>query len=410
MERKSRLRFFVFALAGTAFFLSFFHRVAPAAISSELTKDFQLSSAALGTLSATYFYIYAVMQIPTGVLVDTLGPRRVLTAGGLVSGGGSLLMGVSQDFAAAAVGRTLVGLGVSVAFVSALKLNSVWFDEQRFATLTGISTLLGTSGALVGSAPLAWLVMWVSWRSVFLAAGWVSLLVAAAIWLVVRDGPAGRAEPAGEPWTRALATVFRNPGTWPGFWVNLGMAGTYLSFAGLWVVPYLVMVHGMTTIQAARHSGLLVISLAAAGALLTSVSDRIERRRPFVVGSSIVYFASWFLWLTDWASIPGMSYAICFVLGASGSGFFLSWVTAKEVNPPRFAGIAVSLVNTAGFVAVGILQPAIGFLLDRTPDVEAGFRSGIFLIAGFALLAVVASFFIPETRCRNVWQKREALS
>ncbi|MGH9390803.1 MAG: MFS transporter [Vicinamibacteria bacterium] len=411
MERESRLRFAVFALAGTAFFLSFFHRVAPAALSQDLTREFRLSSAALGTLSATYFYVYAMMQLPTGVLVDTLGPRKVLTAGGLVSGGGSLLMGLAGSFGAAAIGRTLVGLGVSVAFVSTLKLNSVWFDERRFATVTGISTVLGTSGAVVAAAPLAWLVTRLSWRTVFLATGLVSLVVAAVIWLVVRDRPEGVREtsagPKEEHWTRALSSVLANPGTWPGFWVNLGMAGTYLSFVGLWAVPYLMKVHGMTSIEASRHTSLMVVALAAAGAALTAVSDRVELRRPFVVVSAILYFACWLLWLTGIASKPGMSYAICLALGVSSSGFFLSWVTAKEVNAPRFSGMAVSLVNSGGFLAVGILQPTIGWLLDRSETQEAAFRVGILLLAGFAFLAVVGSFFIPETHCRNVWKKGE---
>jgi len=412
MERKGRLRFAVFALAGTAFFLSFFHRVAPAAISRELTREFHLSSAGLGTLSATYFYVYTLMQLPTGVLVDTLGPRRVLTAGGLVSGGGSLLMGLAGSFGAAALGRTLVGLGVSVAFVSTLKLNSVWFDERRFATVTGISTVLGTSGAVVAAAPLAWLVTRVSWRSVFLAAGAASLLVAAVIWFVVRDRPEGARETSASPvdshWTRALSNVLQNPGTWPGFWVNLGMAGTYLSFVGLWAVPYLMKVHGMTSIQAARHTSLMVVALAAAGAALTALSDRVELRRPFVIVTAILYFGCWLLWLTGFSSIPGVSYAICLALGVSASGFFLSWVTAKEVNSPRYSGIAVSLVNSGGFLAVGILQPTIGWLLDRSENQEAAFRFGILMLAGFASLAVVGSFFIPETRCRNVWRKGEA--
>jgi len=412
MERESRLRFAVFALAGTAFFLSFFHRVAPAAISRELTRDFRLTSAALGTLSATYFYVYAVMQLPTGVLVDTLGPRRVLTAGGLVSGGGSLLMALAETFGTAALGRTLVGLGVSVAFVSTLKLNSVWFDERRFATVTGISTVLGTSGAVAAAAPLAWLVTRVSWRSVFVAIGLLSLAVAAIIGLVVRDRPdaaPGTTVVSAHPrWTRALSSVLKTPGTWPGFWVNLGMAGTYLSFAGLWAVPYLVTVHGMTSIEASRHTSLMVVALAAAGAALTAFSDRVELRRPFVIVSALVYFACWPLWLTRFASIPGMSYAICVALGVSASGFFLSWVTAKEVNPPRFSGIAVSLVNSGGFLAVGILQPTIGWLLDRSDDQEGAFRLGILTLAGVSLLAVLGSFFVPETRCRNIWKGEAA--
>ncbi|HJS75357.1 MAG TPA: MFS transporter [Vicinamibacteria bacterium] len=411
MERhrgKRRLRFAIFALAGAAFFLSFFHRVAPAALSQDLTREFELSSAALGTLAASYFYVYALMQIPTGVLVDTLGPRRVLTAGGLVSGGGSLLMGVAGSFGAAAFGRTLVGLGVSVAFVSALKLNSVWFDERRFATVTGISTVLGTSGAVAAAAPLAWLVTRVSWRSVFLAAGVASLAVGALVWAVARDGPATAKEPAHEPWTRALSSVLRNRGTWPGFWVNLAMAGPYLSFAGLWGVPYLMSVHGMSSIEAARHTTLMVVSLAVSGAALTALSDRVELRRPFVIASAILYFACWLLWFTGFSTRAGMSYVICAGLGITASGFFLSWVTAKEVSSPRFSGMAVSLVNCGGFLAVGILQPTIGWVLDHSEGPEAAYRIGIGLLAATAFLAVIASFYIPETRCRNVWKEERA--
>jgi MFS family permease len=164
----------------------------------------------------------------------------------------------------------------------------------------------------------------------------------------------------------------------------------------------------MTSIEAARHTSLMVVALAAAGAALTAFSDRVELRRPFVIVSAFVYFACWPLWLTRIASIPGMSYAICVALGVSASGFFLSWVTAKEVNPPRFSGIAVSLVNSGGFLAVGILQPTIGWLLDRSDDQEGAFRLGILTLAGVSFLAVLGSFFVPETRCRNIWKGEAA--
>ena len=131
------MRWLVFALGGAAFSLSFFHRVALVSIAGELTSAFSVSGAALGALAATYFYVYTLMQIPTGVLVDTLGPKRVLTAGGFAAGVGSILFGLSDSFWAAACGRTLAGLGVSVAFVALLKVCAQWFDERcqfhRFA-------------------------------------------------------------------------------------------------------------------------------------------------------------------------------------------------------------------------------------------------------------------------------------
>ena len=103
-----------------------------------------------------------------------------------------------------------------------------------------------------------------------------------------------------------------------------------------------------------------------------------------------------------------MSYVICLALGVTASGFFLSWVTAKEVSSPRFSGMAVSLVNCGGFLAVGILQPTIGWVLDRSDSPEAAYRIGIGLLAATAFLAVIASFYIPETRCRNVWKEERS--
>ncbi len=177
-----RARWTAFALVAIAYTLSFFHRVAPAAISIELQAAFHTSATALGALAATYFYVYTVMQIPTGVLADTLGPRRIVCLGGLVAGVGAIIFGLAPTLLSASVGRLLVGLGVSVTFIALLKLNAVWFREREFATIAGLTVLLGNAGAIFAAAPLGWIVSIVSWRDVFVAIGisqcaWLLLLV-----------------------------------------------------------------------------------------------------------------------------------------------------------------------------------------------------------------------------------------
>ena len=98
--RMRRLRWTTFLLVVLAYIISYFHRVAPATIAGDLQLTFHASAAALGGLAATYFYVYTLMQIPTGILVDTLGPRRILTLGGLVAGVGSLLFGYADTLSA----------------------------------------------------------------------------------------------------------------------------------------------------------------------------------------------------------------------------------------------------------------------------------------------------------------------
>lgn len=406
------LRWIAFGLAVAAFFLSFFHRVAPAAIASDLTGAFEVSGAALGALSATYFYVYAAMQLPTGVLADTHGPRIVLAAGGFTAGIGSLVFAAAQSAGMAAVGRTLVGLGVSVAFVCAMKINANWFEDRRFATATACANVVGIVGAFVAAAPLAWLVTFVSWRSVFGTLGAASVAIAALTLWKMQDAPtapsirgrsAGHADPS---WRRALSAVVRNRATWPAFWVNFGMSGTNMSFIGLWGIPFLMHEYGMSAVRASHHTSFVLAGYAFSSIAVSALSDHVERRKPIVLASAVAYLACWFGWLSG---VPvGWTPVVAAAMGVALGGFSLSWACAKEVNAPAFAGIATSFANLGGFIAAGILQPLAGWLLDVFGRVgqsaQTRYEPALYAFALFAAIGVAGALFMRETRCRNIWQ------
>lgn len=412
------LRWLVFALASAAFFLSFFHRVAPGALAEHLTSAFAVTGAALGALAATYFYVYAAMQVPTGVLVDTLGPRRVLAAGGIIAGVGSIIFGGAESVVAAAAGRTLTGLGVSVAFVCLLKLNASWFEERRFATMSGFGNVLGIVGALLATAPLAWLITIVSWRSVFVAIGIASLVVAVLTWFLAHDYPesAGvshaRAIPArSEPWWRGLGEIMRNRATWPAFWVTFGISGSYMSFIGLWAAPFFRQVYGMSPIAASRHTSLMIVASAISLAAMGILSDHLRRRRILITGSGVLFLGCWAALLAGIG--PGYTYLMAATMGLCMTGFSLAWACAKEVNRPRYAGMAISVANTGGFLAAGILQPLVGWVLDvsaggvANATTLAHFRPALATLASFTFIGFVGALFIRETHCRNIWVGNE---
>jgi len=403
----------VFGLALASFVLSFFHRTAPAAIAGELTRAFDISSTVLGTLAATYFYVYTVLQIPVGVLADTLGPRRILAAGSAIAAAGSLLFALAPVWEVAAVGRTLVGIGVSVAFISILKLSAVWFTPQRFATLAGVTMFAGNLGAVVAGAPLAWTVTLTSWRAVFVALAILSGLLAVATWLRVRDrpeelgyAPVNAAAPAvGEvPWLTAVMGVLANPATWPPFIVNLGVGGSFLAFAGLWAVPYLQQVHGMPRVLAAQHSSLLLLGVAFGSMAIGMISDRLGSRLGVMRAAVVLYTLSWLPWILHvqwpvWASL-----AWFLLMGLLIPGFTLSWTIAKEANPPQYSGIATSVVNTGIFLGAGILQPLVGWVLDlgkATGDTAAAWDRALFVLAGAALLALLATLVPTRSAARR---------
>lgn len=402
--------------------LAFFHRLAPGAIAGELQQAFATSSASLGLLAATYFYVYFAMQVPSGILADTLGPRKIFTAGALVAGAGSVLFGLAPDFGLAVFGRFLVGLGVSVAFIAVLKLNAAWFLDRQFATMTGLLMFTGNLGGLLSAAPLAWVVAQTSWRYVFVAAGAISILLAVLTWLYLRDNPRelglpsmqqleGRPEypPAIGNWREALKTVLANRRTWPGFLAHFGQIGTYLSWGGLWAIPYLHETQGMTRQLAAWHTSLMIVCFALASLAVGALSDRIGRRTPLMRVLGCVYALCWLPLLWGEPMPLAASLALFALMGTSIAGVTLVWACAKEVNPPAFSGTSTSVVNTGGFLGPALLQPAVGLVLDLSSRGAAhslgDWRRGLAVLFAFALFGWLCTFMISETRCRNIFQE-----
>lgn len=416
-----RLRWTAFAIVGLAYVLSFFHRFAPAAISSDLQQTFHASGAALGGLAASYFYVYMVMQVPTGILVDTLGSRRVVAIGGVIGGVGSLLFGTADTLAAASAGRLLVGLGVSVTFISLLKLNAAWFHDRHFATMTGVTILLGNAGSLLAAAPLAWALYYVTWRSVFVGVGVFSLLLALLAWFFVRNHPGevllpslreldGKAAhpPHDGHWFDGLKVVLKNRATWPGLWVNMGLAGSLFAFAGLWAVPFLRDAYGMDRAEATRHTTLLLAGFAIGAFFIGMLSDRIGRRKPVMMSGAFAYCLCWLPLLSGVPLGTFAGYALFFVMGLCAPSFTLSWSCAKEVNPHALSGMATSVVNIGGFLGTAIMQPLVGWAIDqahsgRSPSALAlvDYQAGIAILLGFSLTGLIATLFIRETYCRN---------
>ena len=417
-----RLRWTAFFLLAAAYVLVFFHRTAPAAIATELARDFNVGPTSLGALASTYFWIYMVMQIPTGVLADTLGPRRIVALGGVVAGIGSIVFAQADSLGVAVIGRTLVGLGVSFPFIALLKINAAWFPENRFATLNGVTMFIGNLGAASAALPLAWLVTLVSWRTVFVALGLLSMLLALFTWLRVRDRPEDAGLPTmreldGKPahpplpvgdWRSGLRQVAANPASWPGLFVNAGIAGSLFSFGGLWGVPYLMAAHDMTRAVAAQHTTLMLVVFACSCLFIGRLSDHLRRRKAVMLSYAAVYVASWLPFaLADAPLPPAFTYGVCALIGLSAAAFSLTWACAKEVNPPALSGMATSLVNAGCFLGAALLQPLVGWVIERnSPSVAAAtagaVTDGLKVLAVAALVGFIAACFVRETRARNL--------
>jgi MFS family permease len=390
--------------------------------------DFNISGAGLGSLAAIYFFVYAVMQIPSGVMADVLGIRTAVVAGNITAGLGSILFGMAANFEMACAGRFFVGLGVSVVFVSVMKNNSVWFSEKVFGIMSGLTLLVGNLGSIFAAGPLSAVLDIFHWRMVFVGIGGMSLVLAAAGFLIVRNRPEDAGFPglvkAGaapvsqkqkSPWLKSLVKVIRVGKVWPGFFVQFGMVGGLYAFMGLWGVPYLRDVFDIPRALAAHHITVMLVSFAGGSFFFGWVSDRIGKRKPVLLAASILCAGSWLLLIyLPWS--PGiLGMALFGLMGFAGSGFVLTFACAKEVIHPDFSGMAVSVVNTGCFIGTTLMQPLFGRVMDLTWSgaldgsariySASDYQNGFFIMLAFSAVGVLGAMKIQETNCRNISQQ-----
>ena len=424
-RRFATAKWSIFTILILTYILVYFHRMAPGVVSEYLMADFQTTGTRLGTLSAIYFFVYAAMQLPSGVLADTLGARSSIIGGNLAAGLGSILFGLAPSFEIACVGRFLVGLGVSVVFISIMKNNAVWFHARVFGLMSGVTLFIGNLGSVTAAGPLSALLSFFAWRTIFLTIGLFSLMLGLAAFFIVRNRPEDLGFSAPNPrvavkngpvtdvsWLKNLWGVVSLPRVWPGFVVQFGMIGGLYSFMGLWAVPYLRDVHGLARGDAAGYLTTMLLSFAVGALFFGWFSDKIGRRKPVLIGGMLLYTLSWLLLIfTNWT--PGLPGQLLFgLMGFGGSSFVITFAAAKEVINPELSGMAVSVVNTGCFIGTALMQPIFGWMADRTWDgtmlgsvrvySASDYHNGFLLMLAFTAVGLAGTVLLRETHCRNI--------
>jgi len=404
-------KYLAWSILSIAFFLAFFQRAAPGVLVDRLMSDFHVGGAAVGVLASIYCYIYMAMQIPTGVLADTVGPARTVALGSLVAAAGSLLFSLAHTMTVACIARFLVGLGVSVAFICALKAQALWFEPAAFVAMSGLLSVIGTLGNIAAATPLAAAANIFGWRPAFMVSAAASLIVALFIWVFiprernqhVRHGSAPNSV------ITTICQVLRNRQTWLCSIMHFGWLGTYVAFTGLWGIPYLMQVYGLARFSASNVMVWASIAFTAGAFLLGLVSGRLwPRRKPLLLTAGITLLLMWLMLVLLPPALLSSKLAVCVVIVASlaSSASVLTFAIAKESNPPYAGGLAMAFTNS-GILCGGLLQVIMGCILDQGWQGKAlasgahiypvsAYQRGFiaFIIVGLA--ALLAAVFIRE--------------
>lgn len=400
VARKARtgvMPWIFWAVAALFYLYEFFARVAPSVMSETLQRDFDMSASELGFVMGLYYLAYAPMQLLVGIALDRFGSKKLLSSAAIIAGIGCLTFALAHTTAIAGLGRIMLGIGSSFAYVGAVYVATVWFPRKRLALIMGMTAALGTLGAALGQAPLEVAVQDFGWRSAMYTAALGGLCIALLIWLIVPKRPdwflqltALEQKESKVNMFAGLREVVLDSQTWLLAVISLLLYVPISTFGALWGDSYIATSCSVSSESAAWAMTMMFLGFAVGGPLLGWLSDKYSTRKvPMFLGGGLCAASIGMLLLAS--VIPFWLTVVFLIL----TGFFagaqaITFAMAVEQHSRFCKATAVAFVNF--FVMLGgfILQPLFGAVLDITSNTDtytAGdYRTALILLP----LALVA--------------------
>ncbi len=384
----------------TLFFLyEYILRVSPSAMIHELQGYYGIDSAAFGFIVSLFYYAYGPMQLPAGLMIDRFGPRIVVCIMLPLCILGGALFAYAQHPMIAGIARFLIGFSAAFSFVATVRVIRNWFTSRHFALMTGVTIMLGTSGAILGEGPIAKSAAMIGWHQTLWAVSLLGIPLALFAFFILRDHPSGHIQNIPEKtqmgiWKNLIA-VFKNAQTWFVAFYAFCMTTPTNGFGALWGTSYLSDLYSISTVDAASLLSFIFIGWVIGAPLFGWMSDKIGRRKQVLlygaVGAAmtmmdIIYFPS--------SSIFFMG-TMLLLFGIFSGAVAVSYTTACEINHPFSAGAASGLTNMFAMSGAIFVQPFIGWVLDITNN----YVLSLTVLPLCLLGAIFIAFFIQENHC-----------
>ncbi|MGW5641271.1 MFS transporter [Saccharopolyspora sp. NPDC003752] len=374
----SRVAWLVWGVGALCYCAALFHRASLGVAAPEALQRFETGPAVLALFSALQLGVYLVLQVPSGLLADRLGPRKVITGGMVAMAVGSAVFALTGSIIGGIAGRMLIGFGDAFMFTNVLRLAAHWFPPHRFGKVAALTGLAGGLGQVVSTLPLGLALHSVGWVPTFLGAAGLTVVLAVVAGLAIRDQPANarpehEAPESPERVWHTLRHVVAQRGTKHSFWVHFVLMSQFLAVTTLWGGPWLTKSQGHGQ---AEVGSLLMLSVLGfiAGSWFAGqyISGRPQRRDRFTLGLSSVVVLVWAV-LVGWpGTLPMPVLVVALVLvGVGGGGAMLAFDGARMANAAHRSGTASGVVNMGGFSAAVLVQLLVGAVLQAVSQLPA---------------------------------------
>lgn len=400
----------IFATLYALGFTNLFLRSSLGVLAPSLKTEMALSPEMLSTVASAFFFAYALMQLPTGMLLDRFGPRRTLGGMLLFTTAGAAIFASANSAEILILGRVLMGIGCAGTFTGAFYVLNLWLPPERLVTQTGAVNSFSALGTLFATTPLALLIGWIGWRaSYWIFAAFVAVLTTAML-LFMRDTAPGRAASSAN--SERLGEVFsgvrqaaRQPGMWRLLFVGLPMSAAS-TIVGAWGAPFLKDVYGLDGIG--RGNVLLGASACSiAGHFLYGhVARYVNSIRAVILGGMCLVIASTSI-IAFQKGLPLYVISALFcVIGFASAYPTLAHAHTRGLVPSQLVGRGVSVTNLGIMTAIAFSQLAFGWIVGALPATdgvppEIAYRWAFGIQAALAVVAALIYAPIRDTRPRG---------
>jgi MFS family permease len=399
---KKHQSLFIFPLLSILFCFSMFYRLTSAVLAPDLIKAFNLNAERLGMLGSAFFYTFALFQIPMGVLLDRIGPRKVITIFTLVGAAGAFFFAFAGNFYVALAGRALLGIGMATALMGSFKVFVNRYPARRFATLSGAILSIGTLGPILATSPLVYLNSTIGWRLTFFYCGILTVGLALSLFWVLREdhheggSEALIASSVGQHTglIKSLKLVFGTLAFWQIGTLAFSRYGTVVALQGVWLGPYLMDIKGFAPLTAGNVLMMLSLGAGIGSPIAGYLAERVFRSAKSVTLVGISCYVLCFIPLTGIIRMETAdAYAALFLLqGFFSSSGALCYTHIKELFPLSMSGTVIAGVNFFVMAGGAVFMQIIGIIISSYRGTHPLYSAGAYHLAFLiCLLGIVAS-------------------
>jgi MFS transporter, ACS family, D-galactonate transporter len=411
--RIPRVRWGIGVLLGAGVLINYFDRINLSVGAPQLQQEFGLTDGELGWLFSGFFWTYALLQIPSGMILDRFGVTAVYRVSSFLWSLTSAMTALAGGFGGVLAARLLLGIAEGPGFPASAKATGYWFPRGERAMATSIFDAAAKFANVIGVPLVALAVVQFGWRWGFGITGMLSFLYFLAFLIVYRDPSrhprlssverdyirAGGATPEGPAESGEVAMLgylLRNRKVW-GLTIGFAAYGYSFYLFLTWLPNYLVQSMHMSILKSAGFTAIPWICATVAGLgvggwlidhLIARGYDETPVRKTVLVLGMLLGLAVFGATVTTnpvWA-IVWISVALSGLAAASPVGWSIPSLIAPRGGTGTIGGIMNFLNNMMGVVA----PVTTGYIVGAT-----GSFVGAFLAAGIVLaIGIVAYVFI----------------